>query len=70
MLPVIGAENLSTHHPIGPRERYKAFRDVITDALASPFRRFREHSQFAFRNSQCLSACLLVASRFTGSFRI
>jgi len=47
MLPVISVENLSTHHPIGPRERYKAFRDVITDALTSPFRRLREHSQFA-----------------------
>ena len=53
MLPVISVENLSTHHPIGPRERYKAFRDVITDALTSPFRCLREHSQFAIRNRSC-----------------
>jgi homopolymeric O-antigen transport system ATP-binding protein len=37
----IKVEGLSKQYRIGQRERYKALRDVITDAAASPFRRLR-----------------------------
>ena len=37
----IRVENLSKRYHIGPRERYKPLRDVITDAVVSPFRRLR-----------------------------
>ena len=37
----IRCEGLSKQYRIGERESYKALRDVITDAFASPFRRFR-----------------------------
>lgn len=37
----IRCEGLSKQYRIGQRERYKALRDVITDAAASPFRRLR-----------------------------
>jgi len=42
----IRGENLSKRHKIGQRERYKALRDVITDAFASPFRRLWGNSQW------------------------
>ena len=37
----IRVEHLSKQYRIGERESYKALRDVITDAAASPFRRMR-----------------------------
>ena len=37
----ICAEGLSKQYRIGQQERYKALRDVITDAAAAPFRRVR-----------------------------
>lgn len=37
----IKVENLSKRYRIGQRESYKALRDVISDAAASPFRRLR-----------------------------
>src|SRR6266478_4802979 len=37
----IRCEGLAKQYRIGERESYKALRDVITDAFASPFRRFR-----------------------------
>jgi len=40
-------EGFSTGYCIGPRERYKALRDVITDAFVTTFRRLRENSPFA-----------------------
>jgi len=46
----IRVEGLSTRYCIGPRERYEALRDVITEVFAAPFRRLRENSQFAIRN--------------------
>ena len=63
----IHVENLSTRYCIGPRERYKALRDVLTDAFTSPFRRLGSsfqrpnvqtfhrstlNSPFEIRNSQ------------------
>ena len=38
----IRVENLGKLYHIGPRERYKALRDVLTDAIYAPFRRFRK----------------------------
>jgi lipopolysaccharide transport system ATP-binding protein len=32
---------LSKQYRIGPRERYKALRDTLTDAMYAPFRRIR-----------------------------
>jgi len=46
----IHVENSSTRYRIGPRERDKAPRDIITDAFVAPFRRLRENSPFAIRN--------------------
>ena len=37
----IKVEGLSKQYRIGEQERYKALRDVITDAAAAPFRRLR-----------------------------
>ena len=37
----IRCEGLAKQYRIGERESYKALRDVITDAFASPFRRLR-----------------------------
>ena len=37
----IRVEGLSKRYCIGPREPYKALRDVIGDALASPFDRLK-----------------------------
>ena len=37
----IRVENLGKKYRIGERERYKALRDVITDAAAAPFRKLR-----------------------------
>ncbi len=34
----IRVENLSKLYRIGPRERYQALRDTLTDALYAPFR--------------------------------
>jgi hypothetical protein len=50
----IRVENLSKRYRIGPCERHQALRDIITDAFVAPFRRLRENSQFAIRNSQSL----------------
>ncbi|HEY8225364.1 MAG TPA: ABC transporter ATP-binding protein [Pyrinomonadaceae bacterium] len=38
----ISCEGLSKQYRIGERESYKALRDVVTDAAASPFRRVRD----------------------------
>jgi lipopolysaccharide transport system ATP-binding protein len=48
----IRCEGLAKQYRIGERESYKALRDVITDAVASPFRRFRS----ALRHSSSGSA--------------
>ena len=37
----IRVENLSKRYRIGPCERHQALRDVIGDALASPFDRLK-----------------------------
>jgi len=42
-------ENLSKRYRIGPCERHRALRDVITDAFSSPFCRLRNVSKFAIR---------------------
>ncbi|HLN96940.1 MAG TPA: ATP-binding cassette domain-containing protein, partial [Pyrinomonadaceae bacterium] len=54
----IRCESLSKRYRIGEQERYKALRDVITDAAASPFRRVRSafsrngaNGESAIRNS-------------------
>jgi lipopolysaccharide transport system ATP-binding protein len=47
----IKVEGLSKQYRIGEQERYKALRDVITDAATSPFRRMRS----AFRNGNSTS---------------
>jgi hypothetical protein len=65
----IWVERFSTGYCIGPRERYKALRDVITDAFTSPFRRLWGNSQFDLRNSQCLSGCLLPTAFWSFTFR-
>jgi len=70
MLPVISVENLSKRYRVGPRERHQALRDIITDVFAAPFRRLRENSQFAIRNSQCLSGCLLPSGLSHFALRI
>jgi len=41
----IRVENLSKLYRIGPRERYKALRDTLTDAMYAPFRRIRSTFQ-------------------------
>jgi lipopolysaccharide transport system ATP-binding protein len=41
----IRTENLSKLYRIGPRERYKALRDTLTDAMYAPFRRIRSMFQ-------------------------
>ncbi len=60
----IRCEGLSKRYRIGQQERYKALRDVLTDAAAAPFRRLRSaisnsngngNSQFAIRNSKSAS---------------
>ncbi len=38
----IRVENLSKRYRIGPRERYKALRDVLMETLTAPFRRSRK----------------------------
>ncbi|MFQ5932959.1 MAG: ABC transporter ATP-binding protein, partial [Nitrospiraceae bacterium] len=42
---VIRAERVSKLYRIGPRERYKALRDTLTDLMCAPFRRLRAASQ-------------------------
>jgi lipopolysaccharide transport system ATP-binding protein len=37
----IRVENLSKKYRVGPRERYKALRDSLMDAIYAPFRRIR-----------------------------
>lgn len=37
--PAIRIENLGKQYRLGPREKYKALRDVLTESVASPFRR-------------------------------
>ena len=48
----IRCEGLSKRYRIGKQERYKALRDVITDAAAAPFRRFRSAIQNGNGNPQ------------------
>jgi len=57
----IKCEGLSKQYRIGQLERYRALRDVVTDAAGAPFRRLRSaisnsngngNSQSAIRNSQ------------------
>src|SRR5207253_6614965 len=48
----IRCEGLSKRYRIGKQERYKALRDVITDAAAAPFRRFRSVTQDGNNNPQ------------------
>jgi len=66
----ISVENLSKLYRIGPRERYKALRDTLTDAMYAPFRGLKSianyglrianreaaNSQFENRNSQFIWA--------------
>jgi hypothetical protein len=47
----IRCEGLSKRYRIGERESYKALRDVITDGVASPFRKLRS----ALRNGSANS---------------
>src|SRR2546423_3557500 len=47
----IRCEGLGKQYRIGERERYKALRDTITDAMAAPFRWLRK-PQSAIRNPQ------------------
>src|SRR2546423_10634292 len=47
----IRCEGLGKQYRIGERERYKALRDTITDAMAAPFRWLR-NPQSAIRNPQ------------------
>lgn len=42
----ITCENLGKKYRIGQRERYKALRDIVTDALYAPFRYLRVSSQY------------------------
>jgi lipopolysaccharide transport system ATP-binding protein len=44
-LSAISCENLSKKYAIGRRERYRALRDVITEAVTSPFRRTQREKQ-------------------------
>src|SRR5205807_278239 len=55
----IRCEGLSKQYRIGQQERYKALRDVLTDAATAPFRRLRitfhngnGNSQSTIRNSK------------------
>jgi lipopolysaccharide transport system ATP-binding protein len=54
----IRCEGLAKQYRIGERESYKALRDVITDAFASPFHRFRS----ALRHSSNGSASAEMAN--------
>jgi lipopolysaccharide transport system ATP-binding protein len=51
----IRVENLSKQYRIGAQERYKALRDIITDAFTAPFRRLL-NPQSAIRNSDTIWA--------------
>ena len=71
----VRVEHLSKRYRVGPREPYKARRDVLTDVFAAPFRRLREirNSPFAMSlrlpSANCLPPCrplTLHVSRFTG----
>jgi len=55
-------EGFSTGYRIGPRERYEALRDIITDAFVAPFRRLRENPQSAIRNVSPAAFCLLPSA--------
>ena len=50
----ISGENLGKRYRISQRESYKALRDVLTDSIAAPFRKFRNPNS-EIRNS-CLEA--------------
>jgi lipopolysaccharide transport system ATP-binding protein len=54
----ISCEHLSKRYRIGERESYKALRDVITDGIASPFRKVRS----ALRNGNGPSPSALSSS--------
>jgi len=66
-------EGFSTGYRIGPRERYEALRDIITDAFVAPFRRLRENSQFAIPVCRCTGRrnpqSLVPASPIAGAIR-
>ena len=59
----VRVEHLSKRYRVGPREPYKARRDVLTDVFAAPFRRLREirNSPFAMSlrlpSANCLPPC-------------
>lgn len=60
----ISCEGLSKQYRIGERESYKALRDVITDGVASPFRRLRtamSNGNGSTRNSKLESQNLIWA---------
>jgi hypothetical protein len=65
----VRVEHLSTRYRIGPRERYEALRDVITDVFAAPFRRLRENSPFAIRNVSPAAFCLLPSAFWSFTIR-
>jgi len=61
----IRVENLSKRYRIGPRERHRALRDVITDDFAASFRCLHENSPFAIRNAFPAAYCLLPCRPLT-----
>jgi lipopolysaccharide transport system ATP-binding protein len=48
----IKCEGIAKQYRIGERERYKALRDIITDAVRSPFRRLRESARHSGNNGE------------------
>ncbi|HYJ86597.1 MAG TPA: polysaccharide ABC transporter ATP-binding protein [Pyrinomonadaceae bacterium] len=56
----ISCEGLSKQYRIGERESYKALRDVITDGVASPFRKLRSALRNGNGNSAATSPSALI----------
>jgi lipopolysaccharide transport system ATP-binding protein len=56
----IRCEHLSKQYRIGERESYKALRDVITDGVASPFRRLRSALRNGSHNSNGADSALIT----------
>ncbi len=50
--PVIRVENVSKHYRIGERAQYGALRDVMSNAMAVPWRRLRTVGQLSPNNQQ------------------
>src|ERR1700730_12067475 len=48
----IRCQGIAKQYRIGERERYKALRDIITDAIRSPFRRLRESARNSGNNGE------------------